>query len=315
MSIARLNYTFNMPMPMVFDDSFTYMEQVARVSEKCNEIINALEEMDSKANDYTDSQISVLNTKVNDINASLTKFVNDTISATVATVNASINSNNASVNASILANKTYVDTTVINLQTNVNTRISILETDFQNFKNAEYLKFEAFKVLISNKILDVLALAEAMNNSTLDYVKAEVQKIMDIINAIDYKVYNPIRGKMTDTGEAIADLYGYLRVDGITALEYDNLKLTATEYSDRHTSALNYDLRFRRYFDVDNYFHMLSPFTGKLTHIKEVIQQIVGYSQDSITAMDYDSKLLTATTYDEKLMIAYDYDWQNTLVI
>ena len=54
---------------------------------------------------------------------------------------------------------------------------------------------------------------------------------------------------------------------------------------------------------------MLSPFTGEMVHVKDVIMDLAHLHMGGVTASYYDGLELTATEYDEKELTAFQYDW------
>ena len=69
---------------------------------------------------------------------------------------------------------------------------------------------------------------------------------------------------------------------------------------------------------VINYTLMISPFTGELEDVRDVVNDIIYHfhSNDTLTASEYDALDLTAQGYDNYELTAYDYDFngKNLLV-
>ena len=95
----------------------------------------------------------------------------------------------------------------------------------------------------------------------------------------------------------------------LTAQQYDSLNLSAAEYDALDLTAREYDTMGYKLLYKDPNYYMLSPFTGELTHITEIIETLAMFHMDGLTADEYDTKDLTAEAYDTLNITAYNFDW------
>lgn len=130
-------------------------------------------------------------------------------------------------------------------------------------------------------------------------------------------VINPVTGEMDTLQNTLNTMWIKMNVGGLTAEEYDSMKLTAIEYDSQNITALEYDTRGRFVPEIFKrlYLRMRSPFTGKMDTYENVILRCVRLHQVGITAQEYDSKNLTASEYDTKKITAYNYDWEGRVIL
>ena len=136
-------------------------------------------------------------------------------------------------------------------------------------------------------------------------LRAEIPKIQDVI------VLSPVDGKMHDLQTVLWDMYDVLRYGGLTAAQYDSLKLTAQVYDDKWLTAYRYDMY--GLFDLmwrENTSMMHAPKSGNWLSIPVSVYQVAdGVRTKSPTASAYDEAELTAKAFDSAEVTAYAYDW------
>ena len=91
----------------------------------------------------------------------------------------------------------------------------------------------------------------------------------------------------------INDIFNAMRKYALSALAYDNLKLSADEYDKKHLSALTYDLYGKIYL-IRNFgqCQMFSPFNGEYTLISNVVNNLALLHKKALTALEYDCNRL-----------------------
>lgn len=207
----------------------------------------------------------------------------------------------------------------INLE--VDTKLAQLEADVQNAINDIYAKYDqlqvdimselqAFRTQINNEIIAIRNEMRANNQLVFAWVENRIQELIDSLPEIlTVYVYNPYRGETTNIQIAINDIYSVACIWGLTAQQYDDLGLTASEYDALELTALEYDTTGYKLLYPDPNYYMMSPFTGELTHIKNVVTKLCYFHMEGLTAEEYDQKELTADEYDALELTAFDYDW------
>lgn len=214
-----------------------------------------------------------------------------------------------------------LDNAIASINFEVDTKLAQLETDVQNAINDIYSKYDqlqveimnelqAFKTQINNEIIAIRNEMRANNQLVFAWVENRIQELIDSLPEIlTVYVYNPYRGQTTDIQTAINDIYSVACIWGLTAQQYDDLGLTASEYDALELTALEYDTTGYKLLYPDPNYYMMSPFTGEMTHIKNVVTRLCYFHMEGLTAEEYDQKELTADEYDALELTAFDYDW------
>lgn len=122
-------------------------------------------------------------------------------------------------------------------------------------------------------------------------------------------------GKIDNVQNVVYNLYSYLRYFGITALEFDSLGLTAKEFDNKQLTARNFDLYGKNELLVDFNHNMYSPFTGEITPLSVIINQLANFHKVPITAQEFDNLELTSKEFDDKNLTAYQFDWEGKTLL
>lgn len=191
-----------------------------------------------------------------------------------------------------------------------------VEQEISNLENELRYAINEMQMLVNRAIGSMQTAMNANNDYIKGYVANELQKFLDGLP--DYEtlmVYNPVRGHRTDVQDAINDLYSYALVDSISAGEFDSLHLTAGEFDAMRITATDFDRNAKTIFGVGNPEYMMySPFTGLLTPIKRIIEQLAALHQNGITAGDFDALQITAGDFDALQISAYNFDWNGVTI-
>lgn len=153
------------------------------------------------------------------------------------------------------------------------------------------------------------------------YTDAMAQKVYNQLSELVYEwsknlppVICPVDGQLEPISVALKHIYDFYN-RGITAYDYDNLFLTAQEYDNMRITAAKYDGFAHEIFKERRVCTMISPFTGQIDYIKNVVNRLADFHKRGITAQVYDSQNHTAETYDALNITAYEYDWDNPLIV
>lgn len=190
----------------------------------------------------------------------------------------------------------YKDFNVFSL--NITAELDAMKRDIQDL----FGEFGQFK----HKILDIL---DGKFEEFEDY-------ILDKITEIDRLfVINPLNGKYEGIQVVLYDIVNLIeRSYGITAKDYDGLKLTAAEYRDKRVTAIDYTAKAYFLFKLQEVFRMINPFTGRFDDIKNVIKKLVDFHRNAPTATYYDTTVnISAVNYDGKNITADNYDFGGAL--
>lgn len=196
------------------------------------------------------------------------------------------------------------------LEEEVNRAIASFETRFLALKADILNEMEQLKAEVRREINNFYNVMQANNTYMINWVENRIEEFINSLPEIlTVQVYNPYRGEVTDIQTAINDLYEVASIWGLTAFQYDSLDLTASEYDALDLTAREYDtLGYKLLYKDPNYW-MISPFTGELTLVKDVVSMLSLFHMDGLTATEYDAKDLDADTYDALEITAFNYDW------
>lgn len=145
---------------------------------------------------------------------------------------------------------------------------------------------------------------------------AFLKTLPDVQNVL---VVSPVSGKVMTIGDALQELYETMRLESITAGEYDRLQLTAGEYDSWRVdfyptglTAFQYDSYAKRYLiNTIEQTWVWHPLLGK----RVPAQQVIDFNTEMIrsfgtlTAGEYDSKMYTAGEYDDLDLEAIFFDF------
>lgn len=237
-----------------------------------------------------------------------------------AQIDADFEQQKAELAAALAATEAEVAAQIELLTTEVNTAIANFDIRFNELDS--YIRSELVSVKLQvNEMLSQLDQRIIDNNAFIfDYVENRLdQFIKDFPTLIGIQVYNPIKGKYTSLQTAINDLYDASCVDGITAIQFDELNITALEFDNLDITAREFDQH--SYFLLgypDPRYYMYDPFTGELTQVKTVVQKLAALHTDeeSIDCEEFDITLdMTAEEFDATDITAFNFDWYSETIL
>lgn len=198
-------------LPLTYNASISYYEQVAQLVYKINELIDAMNSYAEDYKSYTDEQIALLkkyvDSQINEvyayadkININLTNLIGITADNLKADYISRINQLNASLNARITQEVFTINNRITSEVITLNTRISL-----------------------------------------------EVQSLKDYIDSqlIDIKVIDPTTGLISGLQTTLNNIVNLMKGDALTAQQYDALNLTAQTYDNKKLTAYQYDFNGR----------------------------------------------------------------------
>lgn len=194
-------------LPLTYNASISYYEQVGQLVYKINELIDAMNSYAEDYKSYTDEQIALLKKYVDSqitevyayadkINIDLTNLIGITADNLKADYISRINQLNASLNARITQEVFTINNRITSEVITLNTRISL---EVQNLK---------------------------------DYIDSQL---------IDIKVIDPTTGLISDLQTTLNNIVNLMKGDALTAQQYDALNLTAQTYDNKNLTAYQYD--------------------------------------------------------------------------
>ena len=194
-------------LPLTYNASISYYEQVGQLVYKINELIDAMNSYAEDYKSYTDEQIALLKKYVDSqitevyayadkINIDLTNLIGITAGNLKADYISRINQLNDSLNARITQEVFTINNRITSEVITLNTRISL---EVQNLK---------------------------------DYIDSQL---------IDIKVIDPTTGLISGLQTTLNNIVNLMKGDALTAQQYDALNLTAQTYDNKKLTAYQYD--------------------------------------------------------------------------
>lgn len=199
---------------------------------------------------------------------------------------------------------------------------NILDGYDERIANAENnVKYMQEKVSnIEQQILSIIKQLGQILGFIEHYTDAMAHKVYNQLAALVEEwskdlppVMCPVDGRLEPISVALKHIYDFYN-QGITAAEYDNLFLTAEEYDNMRITAAKYDGFAYEIFKERRVCTMISPFTGQIDYIRNVVNRLADFHKHGITAQEYDNLEHTAEEYEALNITAYEYDWENPLI-
>lgn len=260
-------------MPLVYEESLSYYEQICKLVHKINEVIDQLNTIDlDEVFKEVDNRIAIANEKLN-------------------------------------KQMEYVLSQVSNLEGNVQNLLDLYKTQIDaDLKRTIYELNETL-----NYQLGVLkAYVDSQDNKVLIKVQLLLDEFYNSLpDLTTVYVVSPYSGKIITVQEAFQEIWDYLKIYALTAYEYDSQRWTAETYDGFKMTAFNYDYYAKRFFYKNPDLYMFSPFTGEYVLVKDVVMMLAQLHRvDALDADNYDALQLEANIYDNKKVSAYNYDWK-----
>lgn len=232
-------------LPASYDRSVSYLEMIAKLLEKVNEIIDQLNAFDNDTKNYVDRQIAAI--------------------------------------------KGYINQKIIELTVKHDADISDLNNK------------------VGEAISNIMNYVDAKNLVTETKLKIYISDLVRYNGKAVY-IVNPITGQVDSLQNVLNAYYDYIRYYAMTAIEYDEFGLTAGEYDEKGITAISYDMY--GIFDIYHRFtYMISPFTGEIEDMRDVIYKLATFHSGAYTAGEYDAKEFTCTAFDNYDLTAFDWDF------
>lgn len=307
--IKKLKIFVQKILPLVYDNDLSYLETLAKVTDKMNEIVvnynelityynsldGLLEEIQQRLQEL-DSEIETFKKQLQEEFAQLKTELENEIEQEVTKINKEFN-----------ALKNDLQTQQNDFEQRIQTQINNAISNMQEILNME--------------IKAIHEEIEANNVELKNYLDSELKKFQEMIpewqNVV---VVSPITGVTEPLQKVLDDMYNLMRVEAITAGEYDEMRYTANQYDKwivksipKGLTAFQYDFYGRRFLYKDKKFYMLHPFYGGKQFYKKIVDfntQLLRES-GSLTANEFDGLMVMAGIYDGKNISANIYDWQS----
>lgn len=190
-----------------------------------------------------------------------------------------------------------------NAYTNLNDKINLLNTFFLQMSNE--LK----------KLFDLVKAFEAAYDVKFSQLKDEIITYIDSIikDEINIWAVNPITGELDNLNDILKDIMNLCYYGWLTVEEYEKCQLTVQEYANLNLTVFEYQVYMRAIIHDRLYNRMLSPFTGQLDFIPNVIYRLAdlhkAMENGAITAIELQTLQVSAGVLSNKQITAYNMSW------
>lgn len=289
-------------LPLVYDESLSYLEQICKLRHKINEVIDEFNQWESIILELQDalqdisgmkSDISTLKSDVVNINQRMLEIttVIDSLDSYVKNMEKQFDKrltedeeSLANLVKSISKLRTDVFTAIDNLRTELVDLFNSFTVDFTEELEMLQLKVNQMKVNFQNQIDELRQIVEQIDTSVINPWHWELGKISQQKNVeLTYR----------DLADNVPLAKEYC-MESLTAQEYTNLGLTALDYVTRARKLLHLDWVF-------------SPTYGWRQEINNVLTSIVTWLSDTMSANVYAEMELDADGYSALNLSAQDY--------
>lgn len=199
-------------LPLVYDDSLSYYEVLAKVAAKLNELIEIVNAQGEGIYGYIDEQFAAFKTEWNaELQAKL-----DALTQT-------INQNNEIINGRL-------DT----FQADYTSQISAAEAKLTQ-------QIASLTTELDSKVSNLTQLVNTTDQANRTWTTLQIQQAIDALPDTLPPVICPVDGNLESVQVCINHIWDFLNKNSLTANEYDALNLTADAYDAFHLTATQYD--------------------------------------------------------------------------
>lgn len=296
-------------LPTIYSDELSYYEQLLQIVNHINTLAESINGLGEKILNETKTYVDIVLNQNNEI-------WNDKFNTQQLAINTQLIDMRNILNTELSELQKTIDKEILDTQNSTTTQINNLRNEITQ----DYIVFSQKVVTLSNQVFE---LHTSFNNLYNDFgtfeqnienqiIELEKQLEKYIDNALPNKlpkIINPFTGKL----DSIQNIFLFIACEwnpnGLTAREYERLKLTAQEYDNMRITAGDYIQRGKWIFFERLYVSMRNPFNGEIVPQRTVIQNLVDFHSNTLTASEYDALDITAENYDNMNLTAYEYDW------
>ncbi len=289
-------------LPLVYDESLSYYEQVCKLVNKVNELINmftdwtevieelqeAIKDIDGMKHNISvlQNDIVAINEQINSINTVI-QSLDDYVKAMEQRYDKRFAEDEQSISA--------LAQVIGKMQTNIDAKINALREELVALFNSFTFEFE-----------EELEMLQLKFNQLKVNVFAQLDELRRIVDEIDTSVINPWHSELGKVSQQknVNLMYRDLADSVPLANDYCMCNMTASEYSNLGMTALDYVLRGMRILKLNWVF---SPVYGWRQEINNVLTSIVDWFSKTMNAAVYTECDLTADDYSALNLSAQDY--------
>lgn len=295
-------------LPLVYDESLSYYEQLCKVLYSLNETIEAVTDIQTAISDIG-GNVTELTEKVNAMVSEIDSFeknVNDTLTIINETIeNYDVRFNNLEaeltkeIEDNVKALKDYIDATLGNIEADVR---EIIERELQLiYENMDKLESELRAEIESE-------------------IKNLIDSIPDLTNV---NVINPVTGKLSKVQVALDDLFMNTRYNALTVDEFNHLHLSVNEcnklmYRSAFTgwSVITWLTEAKELLDKSLKHRMANAVTGAWQDFKRSIEENTDMLRicGCLTVAEFGALNITVDRFNEIGATCYELAWRSNRI-
>lgn len=287
--IAKVRVLCHKVLPAVYDESLSYLEQLAKLAYKLNETIDGVNALNEN--------VTVLNDSVTDLNNRV-EAVEGEISGFEAEVTERVNQLEI-----LLTEK--IDNSVIEMENKVDEKLSTVDYKIDEIE-ARVDELDAYvhntidditrdvMILVNTEIQRIQTMYASFEDDMKQYVEDKVNEVIaEIPDLTNIYVVSPASGKLVKVHIALNEVFDFHLYNALTVDEYNSLELTVNQLN---ALPVHY---VKRGFTVREWLHDAKRLLVDLVPIDKVVNWVDPHSivRNTLTgALDWLEKNIDINT-------------------
>lgn len=219
--ITHLRLLCNKVLPAVYDESLSYLEGLAKLTHKLNEVINNVNAMDDN--------IDLLNESVIDLNERV-EAVENSVDTFLEQMTAKFEELAKKQDAKVDAKLAEVDAELVNVDARVTALEENIDAKFLEFEKEINTAIRNLTKVVNDEVRKIQELYSSFEVEMKAYIEEEVRKaIGEIPDLTTVYVIDPTTGKVTKIQKAIDNMFLFNAYNALTIDEWNKLEMTINE--------------------------------------------------------------------------------------
>lgn len=219
--ITHLRLLCKKVLPAVYDESLSYLEGLAKLTHKLNEVINNVNAMDDN--------IDMLNESVIDLNQRV-EVVENSVDTFLEQMTAAFEELTKEYDAKIDAKLAEVDEELVNVDARVSALEQSIDSKFAEFEKEINTAIRNLTRVVNEEVRKIQELYSSFEIEMKEYIEEEVRKaISEIPDLTTVYVIDPTTGKLTKIQKALDNVFLFNAYNALTVDEWNALGMTVDE--------------------------------------------------------------------------------------
>lgn len=320
MSIVKLNplpirFHCYKVIPLVYDESLSYYEQLCKILKSLNESIEAINDLNTAVGDLS-GNVTQLNERVTNLESEMTTFENN-VNNTLVHINESLAQYDErfseyderfdkleeelvkEINNNVKALKDYIDSTLGNIEADI-------------------------KSLIEQELKLIYEHVDELKQELKDEIESEIKKLIDSIpDLTTIEVISPVTGKLSKVQVALDELFMNTRYNALTIDEFNHLHMSVNEcnslmYRSAPTgwSVITWLTEAKELLDKNLKHRMANAITGAWQDFKKSIEENTDMLRicGCLTAEEFGALNMTVDRFNEIGATCYELAWRSNRI-